>query len=265
MLDRYEPEAGGEEDGQSQLLEKALSGGAGAVVLVPSDPGALPKAVEMVQAADVPLVVLGSAASVEGCLCAVGTDEAVAGSQAARRLAKLVGGAGDIIVVRHGSGTSAPAVRERAFEETMRSRSPNVRVVAAETGGETDASAMAVVEDMLSRAPGLRGVFASSESTTYGALRALRAFGVARRVRLVGFGTAPPLVAGLASGEVDTLVVPRPFVTGYQSVAAVVRHLRGEPVRKRIDTGVTLVTPETVGAGDAIRFTPVNPGTERKQ
>jgi len=42
------------------------------------------------------------------------------------------------------------------------------------------------------------------------------------------------------------LVVQNPMLMGYLGVTTAVKHLRGEKVEKRIDTGVVLITPENM-------------------
>jgi ribose transport system substrate-binding protein len=65
-------------------------------------------------------------------------------------------------------------------------------------------------------------------------------------VRFVGFDAAPSLVKGLRDGLIDGLVVQDPVRMGYLGVKTVVTHIRGGAVERRIDTGVHLVTRETV-------------------
>ena len=46
----------------------------------------------------------------------------------------------------------------------------------------------------------------------------------------------------LESGAIDALVVQDPVKMGYLAVKTLVAHIKGEPVEKRIDTGVHLAT-----------------------
>jgi len=77
-------------------------------------------------------------------------------------------------------------------------------------------------------------------------LLALQSAGLAGKVKFVGFDSSEKLVAGLKSGQVHGLVVQNPWKMGELGVRAAVQALRKQPVEKRIDTGVTLVTPETL-------------------
>jgi ribose transport system substrate-binding protein len=75
-------------------------------------------------------------------------------------------------------------------------------------------------------------------------MRVLQDNGWAGKVRFVGFDAAPNLVEGLEQGIIDGLVLQDPVKMGYLGVKTMVSHLRGEPVEKWIDTGVTVATPQ---------------------
>ena len=48
------------------------------------------------------------------------------------------------------------------------------------------------------------------------------------------------------AGDIQGMVVQNPMRMGYLGVKTMVAHLRGQPIEKRIDTGVTMVTPENL-------------------
>jgi ribose transport system substrate-binding protein len=76
---------------------------------------------------------------------------------------------------------------------------------------------------------------------------ALRDLGLAAgKVKMVGFDAGSQSVQDMKNGDVQGLVVQNPVLMGYLGVVTAVKHLRGEKVEKRIDTGVVLVTPENM-------------------
>jgi ribose transport system substrate-binding protein len=125
---------------------------------------------------------------------------------------------------------------------------PEIKVVSEEQrGGATKASAQAAAENLLLRfkdADGnltVDGIYCVNESTTYGMLQALRRQRFSGKVNFIGFDSADTLVEGMRNDEINGLIVQNPFKMGYESVTAMVKHLKGEAVPKRIDTGVTFV------------------------
>ena len=88
------------------------------------------------------------------------------------------------------------------------------------------------------------GIFTPNESTSLAMLRVLEDNGWAGQVRFVGFDASDILVKGMADAHIDGLVLQDPMNMGYLGVKTIVAHIHGEPVEKRIDTGVRLVKRE---------------------
>jgi ribose transport system substrate-binding protein len=59
---------------------------------------------------------------------------------------------------------------------------------------------------------------------------------------MVGFDAEKALIDGLKAGQIDALIVQNPFKMGYEGVKAVAMSIKGQPVEKKIDTGVEVVT-----------------------
>ena len=126
-------------------------------------------------------------------------------------------------------------------------------VCLSKSSGEAKTAAL----NMLDQIKGAGGVFCPNESSTYGMLLALRQAGLlegAGKIRLVGFDASPPLVEALRKGEIDALVVQDPRRMGYKAVEALVKHIRGEKVEGRVDTGAVLVTKENMDKPEVKRL-----------
>src|SRR5260370_16562091 len=77
--------------------------------------------------------------------------------------------------------------------------------------------------------------------------KGLRDLGLAGgKVKMIGFDAGSQSVKDMKNGDVQALVVQNPLLMGYLGVVTAVKHLKGEKVEKRIDTGVVLVTPENM-------------------
>ena len=93
----------------------------------------------------------------------------------------------------------------------------------------------------------VNGIFCPCEPPTIAMTKALRDVGLAGgKVKMIGFDAGSQSVLDLKNGDVQGLVVQNPVLMGYLGVMTMVRHLRGETVERRIDTGVVLVTPENM-------------------
>ena len=81
-------------------------------------------------------------------------------------------------------------------------------------------------------------------------LRALQDAGLAGSVIFIGFDSSEKLVEALESDQIHGLVLQNPFRMGYLGVKTMVAHLKNQPVEKRVDTGVALVTKDNINDPD---------------
>jgi len=234
---------------QIQVVQQFVSRGVAGIALAPLDFKALVGPVQAARAAGIPVVIFDSA--LDGTPGAdfvsfVATNNELGGRLGGKKLAELLGGQGDVVLLRYSVGSASTDERERGFLAAL-GESPAIKVIvdnryAGPTAGEAKTQALNLLDD-LRRAD---GVFCPNESSTLGMLLALRQERLAGGIKFVGFDASPPLVEALTRGELDALVVQNPRRMGYEAVATLVTHLRGEAVAATIDTGVTLVTRENL-------------------
>jgi len=230
---------------QVQVVEGFLSQGVQGIVLAPLDDRALVRPVEEARRAGVPTVIIDSDLQTDSTVSFVATDNYKGGQMAADRLGSLLGGKGGVLLLRYAEGSASTAARERGFLEQLKVKYPGIRVVSADQyAGPTRETAKRASENLLNRfGTGLQGIFTPNESSTIGMLLALQDIGKAGKVRFVGFDASTILVDAVRNRQLDGVVVQNPMRMGYLGVTAMVDHLRGKPVERRIDTGVMLVTP----------------------
>jgi ribose transport system substrate-binding protein len=94
----------------------------------------------------------------------------------------------------------------------------------------------------------VEGIFAPNESSLFGALRALQDSGLAGRIKLVGFDSSAKLIQAMQNKELHGLVLQDPMKMGYLGVKVLVDYIQGREVKKRIDTGVKLATPDNMNS-----------------
>jgi ribose transport system substrate-binding protein len=243
--------------GQIDVVQSFVAQGVAGVVVAPLSDKGLVGSVKAATAAGVPVVVFDSNLASDDQVSFVATDNEAAGKMAAAALAARIGGGaapGRVVVLRYQEGSASTSLREKGFLDAAAATRGLKIASDTQYGGATTESAEKASESLLAAqkadSGGVQGVFAPNESTTFGMLLALRKLGLAGKVHLVGFDASDKLVAAVRSGEIDALVVQRPFDMGYLSVKTMVLHLQGHPVERRIDTGSTLVTHDNLDAPD---------------
>jgi len=160
-------------------------------------------------------------------------------------------GRAKLVVIKVVPGSASTTARENGFMDTVKKKySARMVVVDSRYGMSDRAKSLAVSEDLLTANPDLTGIFAANESSTVGALEAVRARGLAGKVKLIGFDSSPSLEEGVKDGTIDSLVVQDPFNIGYEGVRTVVDKLTGKTPTKDIKTKATLITRENVSTPD---------------
>jgi ribose transport system substrate-binding protein len=238
---------------QVQVVEGFISQGVDGIVLAPLDNQALVRPVEEAARASVPTVIIDSALASDGIVSFVATDNRKGGQLAADRMGELLGGKGRVLVLRYQEGSASTQEREEGFLEEMKAKYPGVEVVSSDQyAGPTRDTAKRASENLLNRyGDDVQGIFTPNESSTAGMLLALQDIGKAGKVKFVGFDTSQTFVDAMKAGQLDGIVVQNPFKMGYLGVKTMVDHLEGASVERRVDTGVTIVTPANVDAPES--------------
>ena len=243
-----------EDDRDSQVseVEGFVSRGVSGIVLAPLDESALVQPVAEAGRKKIPVVIFDSGLKGEGYVSFVATDNIKGGRLGGERLAQSLGGKGKVVLLRYAEGHDSTGRREQGFLDAMKAN-PGIEVVSSNQYAGADVEgAYKRAEAILNtyKKPdgslGIDGIFAPNESSSFALLRVLQDNGWAGKVKFVGFDASPNLVKGLREGGIDGLVVQDPVKMGYEAVKTMVAHLKGQPVEKRIDTGVHVATKENM-------------------
>ena len=240
------PEIETDRERQIQIIEDMIAQRVSGIVLAPSDRRALVPAVEKVAARGIPCVIVDSAVDTEQYLSYLATDNYQGGVLAARQIGEVLDGQGKIFIVEWTPSSGSTDARLKGFRKTLADEFPGIEIVDAKyPNPPTMDKARDVTQDMLTRNADVDALFACNATTSGGALTALRDFQRGdRRIKMVGFDAWPMVVAGLEKGELDGLIIQNPYKMGYEGVKSIVRHLKGEPVSKQINTGVQVITQD---------------------
>jgi ribose transport system substrate-binding protein len=233
-------------DQQIQVVENFMTRHVSAMVLAPLDSQALVKPVQNAIKAGVPVVVMDSDLKSDKYVSFVATDNYKGGQLAGEEMGRQLGGKGNVILLRYAVGSASTEAREAGFLDVLKKKYPEVKLISSDQhAGATREMAYQTSQNLLNRFKReVNGIFCPCEPPTIAMTKALRDVGLAGgKVKMIGFDAGSQSVTDMKNGDVQALVVQNPMLMGYLGVMTAVRHLRGEKVEKKIDTGVALVTP----------------------
>src|SRR5205807_9762310 len=111
-------------DQQIQVVENFMSRRVSGIVLAPLDSQALVKPVENAIQAGVPVVIFDSDVKSDQYVSFVATDNYIGGQLAGEHLGKLLGGKGNVILLRYAVGSASTEAREAGFLDTLKAKFP---------------------------------------------------------------------------------------------------------------------------------------------
>ena len=236
-------------DQQIQVVENFMTRHVSAIVLAPLDSQALIRPVHRAIQAKVPVVIMDSDLKSDEYVSFVATDNYKGGRLAGEEMGRLLGGKGNVILLRYAVGSASTEARESGFLDVLKTNYAGIKIISSDQhAGATRELAYQASQNVLNRfGREANGIFCPCEPPTIAMTKALRDLGLAGgKVKMIGFDAGSQSVLDMKNGDVQALVVQNPLLMGYLGVTTLVRHLQGEKVEKRIDTGVVLATPENM-------------------
>lgn len=236
---------------QKKIIENMVALKVDGMCIAPLNFDASKGAVESVSAAKIPVVIFDSDVNTQNRVSFVATKNLRGGQIAAEHLVKLLGGKGNVVVLRYLQGTGSTEERAKGFIDTAKAGGLTILADPYPDDGSIPgckkAASNALAKYKKDNKLEVDGIFACNLYSASGMLSALddlRKSGVEVKAQFVGFDSAGDLVRGLKEDRCAALVVQNPYKMGYLAVKTLVQHLRGEKVEASVDTGAELVTKE---------------------
>lgn len=231
-----------ETDVQAQVaqIEDQIAKNVNAIVVAPTDVSALNSTFDKARAKKIPVLFVDTDGTWPYKATFIGTDNKAGGVLGGKFLCTQLKGKGDIAIITGVMTTQSIRSRVEGAREAAKNCGLNV---AAELPADSDrAKGQAVMEDILTSKPTVKGVFAANDLMALGAAEAVKARGKTGAILIVGFDAIPEAAQAILNGQLAATVAQNPSNIGKFGVESAVKLLQGKSIPKRIDTGTTLVT-----------------------
>src|SRR5438552_1708406 len=119
-------------DQQIQVVENFMARHVSAIVLAPLDSQALVKPVHNAILAKVPVVVIDSDLKSDKYVSFVATDNYKGGRLAGEEMGRLLGGKGNVILLRYAVGSASTEAREAGFLDVLRTNYPGIKIISSD-------------------------------------------------------------------------------------------------------------------------------------
>ena len=240
-------------DGQITVVQNFITQRVDGIILAPIDSVALVAPVKEAREEGIPVVIfdsgldeksLGDPAAVASY---VATDNRHGGELAADEIARRLPDRGNVVLLRYMVGSQSTLEREEGFLAGLK-KYPHLKILSSDQYSlDTPQSALDKAQQILGKyGDQIDALFAVCEPNTVGTLKALEETGQAGKIVFIGFDPNERIVQALAENKMQGVILQDPVRMGYLAVKAMIEHLHGQEVEKRINTGEVIATPENM-------------------
>ncbi len=186
------------------------------ILVASADETTLNAAIGKALDAGIPVIGFDSDASDSGRLAYVGTDNYDFGATAAKSMAEMLGGEGEVAICMV-PGAIAQEERAEGFKSWLAENAPDIKVV-SELNDEGDvAKSETVCTALLQSNPNIKGIFSTHGYGAPGAAAAARTLNMLENVVIIGSDYSSAVIELLQSGDVEGTVVDDPYLIGYEA------------------------------------------------
>ncbi|KGJ19521.1 ABC transporter substrate-binding protein [Paracoccus sanguinis] len=222
-------------DKQIDMLAAALAKKPAAIGFAALDSQAAIPLLTQAKEAGIPVIAFDSGVDSDIPLATAATDNVAAAALAADKMAELIGGSGKVAVVAHDQTSRTGVDRRDGFVNEMKSKHPEVEIVAIEYGGGDHLKSTEITKAILTANPDIKGIFGTDEGSAIGVVNGVRESGA--KVVVVGYDSGKAQTDAIREGLMAGAITQNPVGIGYETVKAAVAAAKGEKVGPKIDTG----------------------------
>jgi inositol transport system substrate-binding protein len=251
-------------DGQSNSakqtadVEAAIAGGAGGIILAPTNVDALAPAVESVLKAGIPVVTLDRRVDHTSVKVPhVGADNVGGGRSMAQWVIDNFPKGARVVLISGQPGSSSAIDRTQGIEAAFKAAGPQYEIVAEQSANWQREQGLTVTQNILTslgtQAPDV--VLCEDDDMALGALEALRTSGIAG-VKVLGFNATPEALARVRDGELAATVEQSPVRQARAALGQLVANIRSHTAISGASIAPVLITKANLS--EAERFSEVH-------
>ncbi len=230
---------------QTPIVNALASSKPDAVLIAPTDTKAMYAPIKQLADGGTKVVLVDTTLDQpELAVSQIASDNLGGGKEAARALAKLIGGSGKVYVNNVKPGISTTDLRAQGFQSEAKKL--GLQFIGMDYNGDDPSKAASQVKAQLAKNPDLKGIFATNLFGAEGSAAGLREAGKLGDVKVVGFDAGPKQVEDLKEGIVQALIAQQPSRIGADGVQQAYNALNGEPTTKKIGTGFSTITKDNL-------------------
>lgn len=236
------PNAETDVEKQINMVQDMISQGVDAICVAPSQPDSMNNTLQTASEKEIPVLWVDTQGNYDKAISFIGTGNENAAYLGGQHIATLLEKGDKVVIIRNSIGDPTGDQREAGYRKAM--EEAGIEVLDSKPGlGE--AEAMNVMMDMIQTYPQIDAVLNIGSYMAKGAARAIEQAGKKGEILIGSFDGTHELQL-LEDSTFACTVAQNPKEMGALAVEMAVKAINGQPVESRIDSGATLITPDTV-------------------
>jgi ribose transport system substrate-binding protein len=241
---------------QVNQIEDLIAQKVDCIVVNPMDSKAVIPALKKAKEAGIPVFIIDAmieAGNDDLFVTFVGTDNYQAGMQAGKKMIELLGGKGNVILVRGANGSKSGDDRMDGFKKAL--EGSEVKVVAEQPGDWTNDKAMTVTENMLQGNAQVDGLFCASDGMLDGILSAIND-NDRTGIKIISVDGTKKSVDYIKNGDIVGTIAQFPDKICQMTVDDIVKYLNGTlgDIPKQNDSGTIFLDKSNPQDADKYSF-----------
>jgi len=229
-------------------IQSMLNQGAQFLIVAPVNSDGLDPALAAAREKGVPVLTIDRKITNEPCtdyLTFIGSDFLDQGKRAAQEMAKATNGKANVAILLGSSGNNVTDQRTKGFVDEVAASSPDLKIVAQQTGNFAREEGQSVTEQLLQSNPEIDAIYAENDEMALGAVTAIMAAGKqpGTDVKIVSVDGTANAVQAVVDGQINAVVESNPRF-GPLAFSTVMDFYAGKAIPEDIIIQDDLYTPD---------------------
>jgi galactofuranose transport system substrate-binding protein len=201
-----ERNANADVNAQNSQIQDMIAQGAKVLIVAPENSDGLGPALAQAKAKKIPVLTIDRTVSGTACtdfIAFIGSDFYGQAKIAADDLNTATGGNAHVAILTGTPGNNVTTDRTRGFQDEVKAKYPNMKVVASQTGNFAQTDGQKVMEQLLQAHPDINAVYAENDEMALGAIQAIKSAGKTpgKDVKIVSIDGIRQMVENVAGGK----------------------------------------------------------------
>lgn len=195
-------------------VQDLIAKGADLLVIAPLNSDGWEPVLRSASAKNIPIITIDRKINAKPCkdyVSFIGSDFVEQGKRAADQMIESTGGKGKVAILLGTAGNNVTTERTKGFEERVKEKAPDLKVVFKQTGEFAREKGQQVTEQLIQSKPDITGIYAENDEMGLGAVNALKGAGKkAGDVKIVTVDGTRNAVQGIVDGWIDGVIESNP-------------------------------------------------------